>query len=174
VADSGVASPLGAGSAITIDGGTLRFTWGHGSDKPFDYHWNLPAGQFRTIATLTLSGKISGTGALTKTGTGTLVLTGTSNTHTDTTISAGILQVGDGTANAGAPGTGTIVNGGELIFDHSNNFSIENTIEGTGKVRKRGTGSTTLGWIFVEHSHGWYDHQRRSIDRREKPLERMR
>jgi autotransporter-associated beta strand protein len=94
---------------------------------------------------LTLSGSIEGTGSLAKTGSGTLVLTGAANSHGNTAITSGILQVGDGSANAGPPGTGTITNSGELIFDHSNDFSIVNLIEGMGKLRKRGTGTVTLG-----------------------------
>jgi autotransporter-associated beta strand protein len=144
IANAGAPSPLGAGSAISIDGGELRFTGVTGvTNRPVTIGTN--GATIQTNGTLTLSANIGGTGNLTKTGTGTLILTGAANAHTDTTITSGILQVGDGTANAGPPGTGLISNGGELIFDHSNDFTIANFIDGLGKLRKRGAGTLTLG-----------------------------
>jgi fibronectin-binding autotransporter adhesin len=144
IANSGTASALGAGSAISIDGGALQFTGTTGTtNRTLTIGTN--GATIQTDGTLTLSSSISGTGNLAKTGTGTLILRGTANTYTDTTITSGILQVGDGSANAGAPGTGVIVNQGELIFDHSNTFTISNLIDGIGKLRKRGTGTLTLG-----------------------------
>jgi fibronectin-binding autotransporter adhesin len=57
--------------------------------------------------TVTVSQAISGTGNLTKLATGTAILTG-DNTYTGTTsISAGILQIGDG-GTAGTLGTGNV------------------------------------------------------------------
>ena len=48
----------------------------------------------------TISGEISGGFSVTKTGTGTLILTG-ANTYTgSTTVSAGTLQVGNGTSGS--------------------------------------------------------------------------
>jgi autotransporter-associated beta strand protein len=144
IANAGAVSALGAGAAISIDGGTLRFTGTTGTtNRTVTIGTN--GATVQTDGNLTLSASISGTGNLTKTGTGALVLTGTNNTYTDTTITSGILRVGDGTANAGAPGTGTIADQGELIFDHSNTFTISNSIEGIGKLRKGGTGTLTLG-----------------------------
>jgi autotransporter-associated beta strand protein len=52
----------------------------------------------------TLSGAISGTGALTKNGTGALILTGSNNYSGGTTINAGMLVIG----NTAAAGSGTI------------------------------------------------------------------
>jgi fibronectin-binding autotransporter adhesin len=144
IANSGTASALGAGSAISIDGGVLHFTGTTGTtNRTLTIGTN--GGTIQTDGILTVSGSIGGTGNLAKTGTGSLILTGTNNTYTDTTITNGILRVGDGTANAGAPGTGVIANQGELIFDHSNTFTIGNLIEGIGKLRKGGTGTLTLG-----------------------------
>lgn len=144
VADAGSASPLGTSSVINIDGGTLRFTGTTGVTNR-TVTAGLNGATIQTDGTLTLSTPIAGTGNLTKSGTGTLILTGAASTHPSTTISGGILQIGDGTANAAAPGTGAIANEGELIFDHSNDFTITNLITGFGKLRKRGTGTLTLG-----------------------------
>ena len=64
----------------------------------------------------TYSGLISGSGKLAQTGTGMLTLLG-SNTYTgSTTISAGTLQVGNGTT-AAALGTGTVTDSGTLVFN---------------------------------------------------------
>jgi autotransporter-associated beta strand protein len=60
---------------------------------------NAGGGTFNVApsTTLTLSGVIGGTGALTKADTGTLVLTGTNSYSGGTTIGGGTLQLGDGT-----------------------------------------------------------------------------
>ncbi len=92
---------------------------------------------------LAAESKISG---ILKTNTGTLVLTGT-NTYTGkTTISAGTLQLGDGTA--GNDGTITmtseITSNGTLIFNSFGNLSAPAAITGSGAVRKVGPGMQTL------------------------------
>lgn len=92
--------------------------------------YTLTAGSDNTSTTY--SGVMSGAGGLTKTGTGTMILTGT-NTYTGTTtVSAGVLQIGDGgstgsiagdalasaslilNSSALNPGTFTIQSGGVL------------------------------------------------------------
>jgi autotransporter-associated beta strand protein/T5SS/PEP-CTERM-associated repeat protein len=61
----------------------------------------------------TLSGVISGSGAITKNGTGTLTLTGSNNFSGNTTINTGTVVIG----NANAAGTGRIIqtNGSSLL-----------------------------------------------------------
>ena len=83
---------------------------------------------------------ISGTGSLTKTGAGNLTFTGV-NTYTGgTTLSDGILQLG----NSNALGTGgLIVNGGTLDLD-GNSVSVP-AFSGTGgNVTNSGSGTSTL------------------------------
>src|SRR5262249_41533692 len=96
----------------------------------------------------TFSGSISGTGAsLIKIGSGTQILinNGTStNTYTGTTtISSGILQIGNGGT------TGTLGTGGDVIDNASlalkrSRFTLSNKISGTGTVTQAGPGTTTL------------------------------
>jgi autotransporter-associated beta strand protein len=89
-------------------------------------------------ANTTLSGVISGTGALVKTGTGTLTLTG-ANTYTGgTTVSAGTLQ-GDTTSLSG-----NITNNAAVTFDQATNGTYSGVISGTGALTKQNSGTLTL------------------------------
>ena len=144
VANSGVSSSLGAGTDITINAATLEYT-GFGGDST-DRAITINSGG-ATIKTesgsVTLSGAISGSGNLTKTGAGTLVISGT-NSYGNTVISQGVLQVGDANGD-GTLGLGTTVtNNGELIFDFPTNAAVTHTISGTGLLRKRGGAALTL------------------------------
>jgi fibronectin-binding autotransporter adhesin len=91
---------------------------------------------------LTLANTISGSGALTKLGTNTLTLIG-NNTYTGvTTISGGVLQVGNG-GSSGAL-VGDTVNNGELQFNRGDSLSYAGNISGSGLVRQAGAGTTIL------------------------------
>jgi autotransporter-associated beta strand protein len=143
LADTGVASSLGAGSAIVFGGGTLEYTGAApgASNRPITI--NIGGGTVSTSTSVTLSGTITGTGTLTKAGTGTLVLTG-ANTYGTTTIVSGKVNVGGGGAS-GTFGIGDVTNDGTIILDHTDNVAVNNGISGSGGVEKRNTNTTTLG-----------------------------
>jgi len=96
--------------------------------------------------TLTFGGAVTNTGGITKAGVGTLTLTG-ANTYTgDTTISAGTLQLGDGTS--GHDGTIAsslnVTNNGALVYNRFGSSSYGGVISGSGTVSKSGAGTQTL------------------------------
>ncbi|CAN5406910.1 hypothetical protein BH09VER1_BH09VER1_09670 [soil metagenome] len=86
----------------------------------------------------------NGLGNFAKSGTGTQILTG-ANTYTGTTtISGGILQIGDG-GTAGTLASSTIVNNASLAFNRSDASSYNGAISGGGSLTKSGPGALTLG-----------------------------
>jgi autotransporter-associated beta strand protein len=89
---------------------------------------------------LSISGVLSGSNSLTKSGDGTLIVSG-SNTYTGaTTVSDGVLQVNDG----GVLGTGSITNNASLVFNRSTNTTLSSAVSGTGDLIQQGTGTLTL------------------------------
>lgn len=90
----------------------------------------------------TVSGVISGTGSLVKTGIGTLTLSGDNTYSGGTTISDGVLKIGDGGTSGSI--TGNVTNNAALIVDRSDALSLGGVISGTGSVEKRGAGMLTL------------------------------
>lgn len=120
---------LGVGT-FTMTGGSVTGTGTITAAAAF----NLSAG--------TIGAGLAGTGALTKTGAGTLTLTG-ANTYTGgTTISAGTLQLGNGTTD----GTilGSVTNNGTLAFNTAGSVSYGGAVTGTGGLTKSGSGTLTL------------------------------
>jgi len=88
--------------------------------------------------TLGLSGVLSGSGSLTKTGTGTLVLTNNANSYSGgTTVSQGALQA------SGTALRGNISNQGVVEFTAPSTYE-NGTITGSGTVRKSGGGMLSL------------------------------
>ena len=91
----------------------------------------------------TQSGSISGTGTLEQAGTSTLILTADNTYAGITTISSGILQVGNG-GTSGTLGTGNIVDNAALIFNRSDTVIQSGAISGTGTLEQAGFGTLIL------------------------------
>jgi autotransporter-associated beta strand protein len=81
------------------------------------------------------------------TATPAVILSG-NNTYTGaTTITAGILQIGDG-GSSGTLGTGPVTNNDTLTFNRSDNALVVTApIGGTGILNQIGTGTTTLSGV---------------------------
>ncbi|WP_416548305.1 YDG domain-containing protein [Limnohabitans sp. DCL3] len=115
---------------LTLNGSTLQTSSGTSS-----LSGAITLGSSSTVdvggTQLTLSGVISGASrALTKTGSGMLILSGGNTYSGSTTISAGILQVGDGGTTGSL--TGGVVNNATLALKRSDSPTWSNTITGTG------------------------------------------
>ncbi|WP_163266230.1 autotransporter-associated beta strand repeat-containing protein [Chelativorans alearense] len=129
-----------AAGAITFDGGTLQNTASFASARAVTMEDG--GGTLQADADLLLSGMIGGTGPLTKTGGGTLTLAGDNTYEGGTTISSGILQLGEG----GASGSilGDVLNNGTLAFNRSDTLTFAGLISGNGSVEQIGSGITIL------------------------------
>lgn len=91
---------------------------------------------------VTLSGEISGSGAMEKVDTGVLILSGASNSWSGTTtVSAGTLT---GTTSSL---TGNIINNAAVEFSQSTAGEYSKVISGTGTVTKSGSGILTLSGV---------------------------
>ncbi|NCY22463.1 hypothetical protein EBX31_10990, partial [bacterium] len=79
-----------------------------------------------------ITGAITGSGGLTKSGEGTLILSGANTFSGGTTVSAGTLQIGAG-STAGSI-SGNIANSGTVAFNRSDALSYSGVISGSGAV----------------------------------------
>ena len=150
VANGGSSSPLGSASGdptnlVLQSGATLRYL---GTTIASDRGATLAAGGgtievTNPAASLTLSGSLTGSGGLVKTGPGTLVLGGTNDFSGGVLISGGALQIGAG-ANSGTLGNGNVTNSSLLVFNRADPVTILPIITGSGRVVKSGSGSITL------------------------------
>ena len=129
---NGVSATVGAlngnGTVTSTAPGAITFSVGSTNDKG------------------TFSGVIqngSGTVALTKTGSGTQTLTGSNSNSGNTTISAGSLQIGNGSATASL-GSGSVTDNSSLVFDLPASPTVVNAISGSGSLLETGGGTLVL------------------------------
>jgi outer membrane autotransporter protein len=131
-------------SQVELAGGTLRVV---DSDLVSDVAVALVAATDSTVDTAglnaTLSGDISGGGALTKTGVGTLTLTGDNTYAGGTAISEGTLV-----ADAGSL-PGNVSNDAALIFAQAVDDTYAGIVSGTGSFTKTGAGALILSGVHT-------------------------
>jgi fibronectin-binding autotransporter adhesin len=92
---------------------------------------------------LTISGAISGSGALTKTGAGGLLLLGANSYTGATSVNSGYLQIGSG-GTLGSLGSGPVVDNAAILFNRSDTYLVGNSISGAGSLTQRGPGTLVL------------------------------
>ncbi len=114
----------------TIQTGTLQIGNGGTSGSLAGDIVNNAALAFNRSDSMSYSGPISGSGALTKLGGGSLVLTGANSFTGGTTITDGTLQIGNGGTTGSI--TGDIVNNAALAFNRSNTVTYSSVISGQG------------------------------------------
>ena len=103
---------------------------------------------FNRTGTLTVPGVISGSGSVTQANTGVTILTANNTFSGEVTVSAGALQIGDGTSITATPGSNTVTVGdsGTLVFNYNAVVSggLINNINGTGTLIWGGPGQLPL------------------------------
>jgi fibronectin-binding autotransporter adhesin len=90
----------------------------------------------------TVANDIGGAGSVTQAGSGTTIFTG-ANSYDTTLISAGTLQIGNG-SSTGTLGSGPVVDNASLVFNRNNSYTVPNAISGSGTLTQSGTGTTIL------------------------------
>jgi filamentous hemagglutinin family protein len=161
---------ISAGTLIIGDSGTL----GSGNYAGNISIANTNGGtlQYASSASQTLSGILSGAGAVTVSGSGTLTLTGNNSYSGVTTVSSGTLRLAPSTAFDSSL-NGGLVNNANIIFDGTNGNAVGGTffINGasgpgtwtvTGSTTGRGlfsnrvvlVGNTTISGLVTVTGHG--------------------
>ncbi len=153
ISGSGTVTKIGAGTLIltgdnnytggtTITAGTLQIGKEVGTGSVVGNILNDAALVFKRRNDLTYAGAITGSGTVTKLGEGILTLTGANAYTGGTTVSNGMLQIGNG-GTAGSV-AGDILDNAEVVFDRSDNITYSNVISGSGSVMKLGAGTLVI------------------------------
>ena len=125
---------IGAGTLQLGNGGTVGSIIGDVADNG--------TLAFNRSDVVTFPGLITGTGGVTQIGSGTTILTANEGYTGITTISTGILQIGNGGTSGRI--VGPILDNALLVFNRSDVTSVPGAISGTGAVTQLGTGTTIL------------------------------
>ncbi len=133
----------GGGSIIQSDSGTLTLAGNITSDQARALMLQGATTGANTVSGIYSNGT-SGVNTLAKAGPGLWILTG-ANTYTgSTTISEGILQLGNGTTDGTIATTASVINNALLVYDWATSHTAPYVISGTGSVTKNGAGTATL------------------------------
>jgi fibronectin-binding autotransporter adhesin len=144
-------SALNITNAVSVPASTansLNIT-GNPAGLTFSGPWNLAStisvGSDGAANLVIVSGVMSGAGGFNKFSPGTMQLTAT-NTYTgNTTVSNGVLQLGDGVSrNGNLGGTIGVWSPGSLVFANPTALTFSRIISGTGPVTCQGAGVLTL------------------------------
>ena len=138
IAGEGVAAAAGlvfSADGYTLAGGTLTLAGATAVANTIEV---------ADTAVATLAAPLAGSAGLTKAGAGGLVLAGTNTYSGGTTVSAGVLAVGDGGTTGSIGGDVSLAAGATLAFDRSDAASFAGGISGAGAVKQLGTGTLEL------------------------------
>jgi outer membrane autotransporter protein len=139
----------GSMGALNFNGGSLRLLSSFNLAASRAIVLNGPGAGLAGGGTIDTNGfqtniaqAISGAGGLNKAGAGLLVLTGTNSYAGGTTISGGMLQLGNG-GTAGSI-VGNVTDNGILAFNRSDATTYSGIVSGTGALFQAGAGTTIL------------------------------
>ncbi|MDD4872345.1 MAG: autotransporter-associated beta strand repeat-containing protein, partial [Kiritimatiellae bacterium] len=99
---------------------------------------------YNSTAAQTLSGVISGTGAVVKASSGTLTLTGVNTYSGITTINGGILEIGGAGQLASGTYSQNITDSAQLYYNSTADQTLSGVISGTGAIVKANSGTLIL------------------------------
>ncbi|WP_374817918.1 autotransporter outer membrane beta-barrel domain-containing protein, partial [Brucella grignonensis] len=135
-----------ASGVLSFNGGILQITGTAFQKTNRTINWGNEGGSFDIAAAsnvFTVSQNLGASGALTKLGAGTLILSGNNSYTGGTTVSGGILQLGDGTTDGLITGD-IVLGGGNLAVDNHGATVLDDAISGTGSVTQKGNSTLTL------------------------------
>ena len=141
-----------AGTAIGMNGGTLRTTQNLAQSRAITLGAQGGSVEPQAGTTLTLASSIGGAGSLTKLGDGTAILTGSNSYGSGASVADGVTLIKAGTLQVGNGGTsgnivGTVSNEGVLAFNRADRYVQAEAIKGSGKLVQRGSGTTVLNAV---------------------------
>ncbi|MBD7993667.1 autotransporter-associated beta strand repeat-containing protein, partial [Ochrobactrum sp. Sa2BUA5] len=135
-----------ASGALHFNGGKLQVTADMSSAREITLSASSNTISVDNGKTLVLSGQLENdqlaAGQLIKSGNGTLILAAQNSYSGPTTISGGILQLGDGTSDGMIQGS--IIDNANLVIANKNDTSLSNTISGGGVLTQNGPAILTL------------------------------
>ncbi|MBC8719933.1 autotransporter outer membrane beta-barrel domain-containing protein [Ochrobactrum sp. Marseille-Q0166] len=131
-----------AAGGVRINKGTLQIGSGGTTGSLAANITNDSNLRFNRGDSATFSGNIAGKGKVEQAGTGTTTLIGNVTTTGGTTISQGILQVGNGDAKGSL--AGNVINDAILRFNRNDSLLFSGNISGSGSIEQVGSGTTIL------------------------------